>query len=264
MHADTADRTDSFVKIYWCYVERVRGAGDGLGEVGGLSSLDDPVRRQLYGYVASRDEPVPRDDAAAAVGISRTLAAYHLDKLAEAGILSVGYARPAGRSGPGAGRPAKRYSRTQRDLSASVPPRNYGLLAKLLAEAVAGDDFRAVGSAVAAVARRAGQASVSGHDMLDALRGCGYEPARTPDGDIELRNCPFHQLAAQYPELVCDLNLQLIQGVLEAAGDQPERAVLAPRDNRCCVVVRAPKPGWKKLLRRGENARRRPAAGRDG
>ncbi len=212
--------------------------GNGFDPVAGLSSLDDPIRRRLYDYVASCDEPVARENAATAAGISRALAAYHLDKLADAGILAVSYARPAGRTGPGAGRPAKQYVRTQQELSASVPPRNYRLLADLLAEAVAADRSGAVGSAVAAAARRTGQDSMSDGGVVDALCRCGYEPAQTPDGDIELRNCPFHQLARQYPELVCGLNLELIQGMLEAADDQPERAVLEPREGRCCVVVR--------------------------
>lgn len=230
------------------------GAGDGVDAVAGLSSLDDPARRRLYDYVASRDEPVARDDAATAVGISRTLAAYHLDKLAEAGILAVSYARAPGRSGPGAGRPAKRYTRTQQELSASVPPRNYGLLARLLAEAVTADTSGAVVSAVAAAARKAGRASAGDRDVVDSLCGCGYEPAQTAVGDIELRNCPFHQLMSQYPELVCGLNLELIQGMLEARGERPSRAVLAPREDRCCVVVRAPQPRAKKPTRRRSKA----------
>lgn len=213
------------------------GVDEAFDDIAGLSSLDDPVRRQLYDYVASRDEPVVRDDAATAADISRTLAAYHLDKLAEAGILAVSYARPAGRAGPGAGRPAKRYTRAQQELSASIPPRNYALLARLLAAAVAADGSGAVGATVAQTARQAGRDSVSGGDVVEALRGCGYEPAAGADGEIDLRNCPFHQLAREYPELVCGLNLHLIQGVLEAAGDRPERAVLAPREGRCCVVV---------------------------
>jgi predicted ArsR family transcriptional regulator len=214
------------------------GVNDDSAVVAGLSSLGDPVRRRLYEYVANCDEPVVRDAAAAAAGISRTLAAYHLDKLADAGILAVSYARPAGRSGPGAGRPAKRYTRTQQELSASVPPRDYQLVANLLAEAVAADESGTVGSAVAAAARNAGRASACGCEVIDGLRGCGYEPAGTPDGGIELRNCPFHRLAEQHPELVCGLNLQLIRGMLETAGEQPERAVLVPRAGRCCVVVR--------------------------
>jgi predicted ArsR family transcriptional regulator len=230
------------------------GASDGLEAVAGLGSLDDPVRRRLYEYVASCDEPAAREEAAAAVGISRTLAAYHLDKLADTGILSVSYARPPGRSGPGAGRPAKRYTRTRQEKSVSVPPRNYRLLAELLAEAVAVDESGTVDTAVASAARRAGHGSACDTDVLGALWACGYEPARTAGGGIELRNCPFHLLAGQHTELVCGLNLQMIRGMLEAAGERPQRAALAPRDGRCCVVVRDPTYRRKRLLASGADA----------
>ncbi|PKV99925.1 putative ArsR family transcriptional regulator [Amycolatopsis echigonensis] len=204
--------------------------------ISGLSSLDDPVRRRLYEYVRSRDEPVARDDAAAAAGISRTLAAYHLDKLAEAGLLATSYARAAGRGGPGAGRPAKRYARAQRELSASVPPRDYGLLAGVLAEAIAADDTGAVQHAMSAAAYQAGRAA-SDPDLHAALRACGYEPSTTADGDVELRNCPFHQLARRHTDLVCGLNLHLIRGLLDGSAPSPARAVLAPRPGRCCVRI---------------------------
>ncbi|WP_255450290.1 metalloregulator ArsR/SmtB family transcription factor [Skermania sp. ID1734] len=210
--------------------------------VAGLSSLDDPVRRRLYEYVASRDEPVSREDAAAAAGIGRTLAAYHLDKLADAGIFSVSYARDDGRGGPGAGRPAKRYTRTQDELTVSVPPRNYALLGGLLADAVAADETGAVRATVDAAARRAGRAAASGRDVTSALRDCGYEPVEDADGRIELRNCPFHQLSRRHTELVCGLNLELIRGMLDGVGEAPQRAVLVPRSGRCCVVVQ-PKAG---------------------
>ncbi|MET9352833.1 helix-turn-helix domain-containing protein [Streptomyces sp. NPDC006617] len=212
---------------------------DAIGE---LSSLDDPVRRRLYDYVRTRDEAVSREDAAKAAGISRTLAAYHLDKLSEAGLLTAGYARAAGRGGPGAGRPAKRYTRTDRELSVSVPPRDYALLAGVLAEAVTADGSGAVREAVAAAAHAAGR-SAGGEDLTAALRGCGYEPATTAEGSIDLRNCPFHRLAREHTELVCWLNLHLVRGVLEAGGQQPGRAVLAPRPGRCCVVVDPPERG---------------------
>lgn len=237
-----------FVKFCWCYIGCVEAnVGNDRDPLAGLTSLDDPVRRRLYEYVSSCDEPVARDAAAAAVSIGRTLAAYHLDKLAEAGILSVTYARPAGRSGPGAGRPAKRYARTRRELSVSVPPRNYGLLADLLVAVMAGDDAEAVRSAVAAEARRVGRVSASDHGVVNALYEWGYEPAVTPDGDIELRNCPFDRLARSHTELVCELNLQLIQGMLEGVGESPNRAVLAPREGRCCVVVSLAEPSKLKV-----------------
>ncbi|MFE1590127.1 helix-turn-helix transcriptional regulator [Streptomyces sp. NPDC059402] len=204
-----------------------------------LSSLDDPVRRRLYDYVRTCDEPVGREEAARAAGISRTLAAYHLDRLADAGLLTTSYARAAGRGGPGAGRPAKRYARTDEELSVSVPPRDYGLLAGVLAEAVAADDSGTVREAVAAAAHAAGR-SAGGEDLTAALRGCGYEPASTAEGGVDLRNCPFHRLAQEHTELVCWLNLHLVRGLLEAGGQPPGRAVLAPRPGHCCVVVDPP------------------------
>ncbi|MDD4867855.1 MAG: helix-turn-helix domain-containing protein [Mycobacterium sp.] len=214
-------------------------AQGGLEAVAVLGNLCEPVRRRLYEYVAARGEPVARDEAAAAAGISRTLAAYHLDKLADAGILAVSYARLSERSGPGGGRPAKRYTRRQREVLASVPPRNYALLAELLGEAVANDTSGTARSAVAGAARKAGRASVSDKSVLEALWTCGFEPAQRADGAIELRNCPFRQLAHKYPELVCGLNLEMVRGMLEAAGDRPAWAELAPHETGCCVVVRA-------------------------
>lgn len=210
---------------------------DGLAAAAGLGSLDAPIRQELYRYVVGRDGPVSREQAADAAGISRTLAAYHLDKLAEAGLLDTDYARPEGRGGPGAGRPAKRYSRGRREVAVSLPPRNYSVLAEILAAAVAEDGSDTVRTAVSTAARKAGRSVAAGPDLAAALRACGYEPAGTSDGDIELRNCPFHQLQQRYPELVCHLNLDFVQGLLEAAGASPQRAELAPRPGRCCVVV---------------------------
>src|SRR3712207_6143504 len=103
-----------------------------LEAVAALSALDDPVRRRLYDYVAAHHAPVARDEAAAGVGLGRPLAAYHLDKLAAEGLLTVSYQRRSGRSGPGSGRPAKLYARSDREVCASVPPRDYGLAARLL------------------------------------------------------------------------------------------------------------------------------------
>src|SRR5215218_6815979 len=108
-------------------------------DVAAVGLLDDPVRRRLYDHVAMSGRPVGRDEAAKAAGIARTLAAYHLDKLADAGLLTVTFERRSGRGGPGAGRPAKLYTRSARDVAVSVPPRDYGLAARLLAEAAAGD-----------------------------------------------------------------------------------------------------------------------------
>ncbi len=105
----------------------------------GLAGLGDPLRRALYRHVAERGVPVSRDEAAAAVGISRPLAAYHLDKLLHDGLLEPRYQRRSGRRGPGAGRPAKHYVRATGPIELSLPARDYATLAELLAAAVEAD-----------------------------------------------------------------------------------------------------------------------------
>ena len=205
----------------------------------GLASLDDPVRRRLYEYVSSQDRPVSREQAAAAAGITRTLAAYHLDKLASAGLLATTYQRPEGRAGPGAGRPAKLYQQAGQELVVSVPPRAYELLARLLAEAAESDTTGRVRSTLNQVAHNMGgqMGAQFGADLVAALHGCGYQPHARPDGDLELRNCPFHRLAQEHTELVCGLNLRLIQGVITASTQPWAHAMLSPSPGRCCVVV---------------------------
>jgi predicted ArsR family transcriptional regulator len=206
--------------------------------VAALNSLDDAMRRQLYEFVAERDAPVSRDDAAAAAGIGRTLAAYHLDKLADAGLLDVSYQRPAGRGGPGAGRPAKLYTRRMDEIVVSVPPRDYVLLARLLVSSIEQDVDGAVRAALGRAAREAGRraASDADGDLLAALTDCGYLP-EADDGCISLRNCPFHSVAKDHLDVVCGLNLELVSGVIDGSEYTDARAELNPQPGRCCVLV---------------------------
>lgn len=204
-----------------------------------LSVLADPVRRRLYDHVAAQDEPVRREEAADVAGISRTLAAYHLDRIAEAGLLATSYARPPGRGGPGAGRPAKHYERVTDAISVTVPPRNYPLLARVLADAAAADTSGAVRASLVTAAEQDGRTGAAdGGQLLATLTTDGYEPAPTGAGDIELRNCPFHEVAQRQTDLVCGLNHALVRGILTGLGQDPERAELAPRPGRCCVIIR--------------------------
>lgn len=207
-----------------------------------LSNLDDPLRRKLYEYVTESATPVSREEAAAAVEIGRTLAAYHLDKLADADLLTISYQRPAGRSGPGAGRPAKLYARATKEMAVSVPPRDYELLARLLVSSVEQDASGAVRNAVNEAALDAGRRSAaeSGGNLLAALRSCGYLPQVADDGRVELRNCPFHLVAQDHLDVVCGLNLRLVEGMITGSAEPNARAVLDPRPDLCCVVVDPP------------------------
>jgi predicted ArsR family transcriptional regulator len=200
-----------------------------------LGALVDPVRRSAYEAVIAAARPVGRDDIAATLGIGRTLAAFHLDKLVAAGLLAVSFQRPPGRTGPGAGRPTKLYRRAEGDIAVSVPPRAYETVAHVLAEAA--ESVRA-DAAVVAAARRRGEAlgATAGPDVLATLAEQGYEP-RSDGSVIRLGNCPFRTLAAGFPPLICGMNLALIEALVEAAG-WPCTAQLDPEATGCCVKIR--------------------------
>jgi predicted ArsR family transcriptional regulator len=213
-----------------------------------LSSLDDPVRGRLYDFVSGRGEPVGRDEAAAAVGIGRALAVYHLDRLVEAGLLTASYQRPPGRSGPGAGRPAKVYIRSGREFAATVPPRDYELAARLLARAVESDRSGRSRAALYEAAHRRGSelgkraATGGGRAVEAALREHGFEPWHDEDGVVRLRNCPFRSLAEQHPEVICGMNLALIEGLIAGIDAGGLRPAHDPQPGLCCVAIGAQEP----------------------
>jgi predicted ArsR family transcriptional regulator len=208
-----------------------------------VAALGEPIRRRLYELVARRGEPVDRDEAAAAAGIGRSLAAFHLDRLVGSGLLEVVFRRRSGRTGPGAGRPAKFYVRPRdADLAVQLPARSYDLAADLLASGVE-DDERARETVLAA-ARRRGAALAATSDagtgdstaLLGLLEEEGYEPFADDDGIVRLRNCPFHQLAATHRDLTCAMNFALLDGASNQIDATGYRAVAQPRDERCCVA----------------------------
>ncbi|KOV76605.1 transcriptional regulator [Streptomyces sp. NRRL WC-3723] len=221
--------------------------------------MQDPVRRRLYEYVAAQGREVGRNEAAEAAGVARTLAAHHLDKLAEAGLLECGSRRLTGRSGPGAGRPAKVYTRARVERSVSLPARDYRTAAELLAEAA---EQAGLDAGLCAAARRRGEAlrgsaapCGSLEEAMRVLAARGYEPhlegAEGTDGVqaaegtegttggaarvVRMRNCPFHAVAERFPPLVCGMNLALLEGLLGTDGSV--RARMDARPGECCVVV---------------------------
>jgi predicted ArsR family transcriptional regulator len=220
-----------------------KSSDDGLAAVG---ALQEPLRRALYRFVVGSRREVSRNEAAEAVGVQRTLAAFHLDKLVDAGLLEASFRRLTERRGPGAGRPAKLYRRADVDLEVSLPPRSYGVAAELLAEAVedSGADAalqvaaRRSGHARGEALRRAlsGRESTARPDIAAMLTQLGFEPFQ--DGEvIRMQNCPFHQLSRQFPPLICGMNLALLQGLLEGAGLTGAEVRMDPAPGRCCVAV---------------------------
>ena len=232
--------------------------GDDLERrISGIAALDQPVRRALYRLLAERDGWVTRDEASEALDIPRSVAAFHLDKLEEAGIVDVSFERTTGRTGPGAGRPAKLYRRGTSEVSASVPERRYDLAGSLLATAVAEAERTGapIAECLSASARAAGRVigeeaaeaagtlatrSARQRAVLDLLARHGYEPALGRRNEIALVNCPFHRLAEEHRSLVCGMNLDFLTGLLEGIGPTDRLdARLAPEPGYCCVRIKA-------------------------
>lgn len=221
-----------------------------------MAALDEPTRRRLYDHVARQPEPVSRDDAATALEVPRSTAAFHLDRLADEGLLDVVFERRTGRSGPGAGRPSKLYRRSEREVSVSLPGRRYDLAGQLLADAL--EEAEASGSSpLGVLERRAHEvgreigsatrvAELQDGDplraVLTALEERGYEP-RIEAGDVVLANCPFHALAEQHTALVCGMNLNLLDGLVGEVEEARLCARLDPASGRCCVVLRTQRDG---------------------
>jgi predicted ArsR family transcriptional regulator len=217
--------------------------------VHGVAALDHPVTRATYRLLGERGE-VSRDAVAEALDLARSVAAFHLDKLADAGLADVRFARLTGRSGPGAGRTAKLYRRVDAEVGVSLPERRYDLAGAVLAEAVerATTDGLPLAGALRRSAVEAGRRMAEGaadggagdrgrrRDAIVAvLERYGYEP-RSQDDEIVLGNCPFHRLAEHHRDLVCEMNLDLLGGVIEGAGGGDViEARLAPEPGCCCV-----------------------------
>ena len=220
----------------------------------GIAALADPVRRDLYLYVSAQPSPVSRDQASDALGIPRHSAKFHLDKLAEEGLLDTSFKRLSDRRGPGAGRPTKLYRRSGRQLSVTLPERRYDVAGQLLASAIdhAGDST-AVDALTAAAAEwgrtvgdqaRAAAGSRPSRERLVAatcqtLTDYGYEPRRAGGGAVVLFNCPFDTLARDHTQLVCGMNLAIMTAVTEQVGGSGLTARLDPAPDRCCVVLDA-------------------------
>jgi len=225
-----------------------------MSDMAAISALAEPTRRALYDHLAAAGDWVSRDEAADAVGLERATAAHHLDRLAADGLVEVDYQRRSGRQGPGAGRPAKLYRRARREFDLALPPREYALAGRMLAEAV--DRARTDGTDIAAAvdevasaegrrlgeeiderlrSERARKIESRRRGVLEALGERGFEPHIDEQGSVVLRNCPFHQLAQQHTDLICGMNLCMVKAALAEVGDTGLDAHLEPEVGQCCV-----------------------------
>lgn len=218
-----------------------------------VAALDDQLRRGMYAFIRAARRPVTRDEAAAAVGISRKLAAFHLDKLVDAGALRAHYGQPG--AARKVGRAPKVYEPSGADIRVSIPPRSHEMLAGILLETVlaqgegeaarsvamrvAGERGQALGAAERDQARPGRLGTERALTLVSGLlKRCGFEPAREAPGCVRLRNCPFDPLAHWAPEVVCRMNQAFLAGVLTGLDAPTVEAVLRPQQGECCVELR--------------------------
>jgi len=230
------------------------------GPIEAVAALAEPTRRALYDLVVASREPLGRDDAAAAIGISRELAAFHLDRLVAVGLLQPEFRRRSGRTGPGAGRPAKLYRRADGEVGVSLPPRRYDRAAELMATAlqrlpgasgvetlaqVARERGAKIGSAARREPGRGEGRRAPLQDLVEVLGGAGYEPDIVTEGTMCLRNCPYDALVADHRDVTCGMNLAWAEGVIEGLGAGDVSVELEPEPGRCCVVFHSDPEGHR-------------------
>jgi predicted ArsR family transcriptional regulator len=226
----------------WCYRDLVNPA------IRAVAVLDDELRRGMYTFIRAARRPVTRDEAAAAVGISRKLAAFHLDKLVDAGVLRAEYQQGTRR----VGRAPKVYQPVEADIAVSLPPRQHDLLADILVDAVLAEDSRDAalrgargrGQDLGAAERSQARPGRLGAERAltlaaGALQRNGFEPDRKSPTCMRLHTCPFHPLTAKAPDLVCGINHAFVSGLLDGLDTESVEAVLDPRAGECCVELRA-------------------------
>lgn len=233
-----------------------RGVSTGGGTPGipfaTVAALDDDLRRGMYEFIRRSRRPVTRDEAAAEVGISRKLAAFHLDKLVGAGLLTARF-EPVGGIRK-VGRTPKVYEPADVEIRVSIPPRRHDLLAEILLEAVRteGEGETARQAAVRTARERGRDLGAAERERLRpgklgaeraltqaeaTLARYGFEPARRSPGCVRLLNCPFHPQAAHSPELVCGINHAFLEGFLAGLHTTTVEATLAPQPGECCVQL---------------------------
>lgn len=227
----------------------------GDARIRAIAALDDELRSGMYTFIRAARRPVTRDEAAAAVGISRKLAAFHLDKLVDAGVLQADYQPVSGIRK--AGRAPKVYRPVDADIRVSIPSRQHDLLADILLDAVLanGTDnsedaqhaaLRAAherGHRIGAAEReRARPGRLGAERALTLTEGVlhrhGFEPDRASSTCVRLGACPFHPLVTRAPEMVCGINHAFLTGVLDGLGAGAVEAVLDPSAGECCVEMR--------------------------
>ncbi|TML90430.1 MAG: hypothetical protein E6G08_02575 [Actinobacteria bacterium] len=175
-----------------------------------LEAAGDPELRAALLFARGQERPVTADDLAAAHDVHRNVARSRLERLVEAGLLAPGYERRSGRTGPGAGRPAKTYAVVPELDAIEFPARRYETLVALLIDGVPRERLREVGAAFGAELARAARLRpaktlrTAAERMCRAVRDLGFQASVVEVEDdravIATPTCPLRPLVRTRPE----------------------------------------------------------------
>lgn len=196
------------------------------------AALGDPTRRAIYVAIRESPEPMTTARIAELFEIHPNVARHHLDKLATDGWLVVSHRRHTGKSGPGAGRPAKTYEASKREVSIHFSPRRYELLVELLMrvlQRVAPDQVSGIAQEVGMeygreLAEEIGAPEDAGYAeavqaVAVAMTGLGFSMDPDVEGQRLLTShCPFGEAASDHPDVVCSLDRGIITGLVGSLG----------------------------------------------
>jgi predicted ArsR family transcriptional regulator len=215
------------------------------------SALGDPTRRAIFIAVREAGDAMTSSDVANLFGIHTNVARHHLDKLASDGYLRITHRRQNGRSGPGAGRPAKCYEATSKEIDLHFPSRRPDVLIELLLRVigrtgisdlpqVAEEIGREYGREIAA---EIGNPDENGYDeavkaVAEAMTGVGFHMSPDLDGHRLLTSfCPFGDAATGHPDVVCSLDRGLVTGLFELLSQGCEPILHpSPADDDACIT----------------------------
>lgn len=205
------------------------------GRLDVLKALGDNTRYAIYLELARASSPRSTAEVAETLGLHANTVRPHLERMREVGLLAVHTDNRGS-----VGRPQNRYALAADAPSLGLEPPAFPVLARMLNEvaaaAGAGTDLTAEagadqGRALAEAygARAAGSGMAAGSRPRAGCLGAvtamlaelGFDPAVVSDdkvATIAFTHCPYAELAAAHPEVVCHLHRGLIEGFVESIG----------------------------------------------
>lgn len=199
-----------------------------------LGALRDFTRRDILLRFYADRKPRSVDDVAQVVGIHRSVAFEHLERLVALGYLEVERRRGL------PGKPAKIYRLTAGPVQISHPMRRYDVLAEALAQSFQrqGDRgtvaIREAGHAFGMGLGRSGARSIP--TALEPLSEMGGEYEVGRGGAVTCTNCLFAEVCRRTP-IVCSFHAGLIAGLLERSGLEADVEAQGPREPDGCAYA---------------------------